>query len=112
MLQVVGPACVFSQDKNTGSIAVQSDRTGPPFQAAFDELNEISARQLALKYASEQGVAGARQNGNVVGPYPVNGEGLPLDLVRDEQGRPLPQTHPRMQPVVYRIEVPVVSPIR
>jgi hypothetical protein len=111
-LNVVEPRCDFTPGMERGNVVVESDVEGPYFQNAFDELNDPSARTLAQQYAAQRGCAPAWLNGNIVGPYPVNREGLPLDEVKGPNGQALPQTHPRMQPHRYQITVPVCQPIR
>lgn len=108
---VVESACEFSPDISRGVVVVESDAEQGEFSRAFDELNSLDARNMAIGYAAVRGMGSARINGNLIGPYPVNSEGLPLDSVRDEKGQSLPQTHPRMQPARYRLAVPVCRPI-
>ena len=111
-LLVVEGASQFTPDRARGVVVVESDCEGPPFTEAFHELDSQESRQVAQGYAAQMGVAPAFINGNVIGPYPVNSEGLSLEHVRDDQGRPLPQNHPRMQPKRYRVDVPVTRPLR
>jgi len=108
---IVEGACEFSPDMSRGVVVVESDAGQGEFSKAFDELNALDARNFAIGYASMRGMGAVRINGNVIGPYPVNGEGLPLDMVKDDKGFALPQTHPRMQPARYRLSVPVCRPI-
>src|SRR4051812_18420089 len=107
MLRVVEDACNFTPDKSRGLVVVESDESGPPFHAAFHELDSQDTRTLAKSYAGERGMGTAWINGNVIGPYPVNFGGLSLEHARGPQGQPLPQTHPRMQPRAYRVDVPL-----
>jgi hypothetical protein len=114
MLRVVEDACNFTPDKSRGLVVVESDESGPPFHAAFHELDSQDTRNLAQSYAGEKGMGTAWINGNVIGPYPVNFGGR---VVRGEPPRapqppPLPQTHPRMQPRAYRVDVPLARPLR
>jgi hypothetical protein len=112
MIKVVEQACVFQPDMSKGTVVLESDVEGPNFSQAFDELNGMDARSIAQAFAASKGCAPAYLNGNVVGPYPINSQGFPLDMVRSENGQPLPQTHPLMQPARYRLEVPVSRPLR
>lgn len=107
MLTIVPGACAFAPDMSRGTVVVESDLAAPDFPRAFDELNDPSCRAMALQYATRQGMDGARLNGTPIGPYPVNSEGLSLELVRDERGQSLPQTDPEMQPARYRVDVAV-----
>ncbi len=111
-LRIVNDACQILPDRSRGIIVLESDRGPGEFDQAFAELQDASARTAAQGHAALLGIAPAYLNGNVQGPYPVNAEGLGLENVRDKDGQPLPQTHPRMQPARYRIEVPVCRPIR
>lgn len=112
MLQVVEDASTFTPDRSRGVVVVESDVDGPPFNDAFYELDSQDARHLAQGYAAQMGIAPAYLNGNVLGPYPVNAEGLSLEHVRGPQGQPLPAQHPRMQVKRYRVDVPVSRPLR
>jgi hypothetical protein len=109
MLLVVESACQFAPDRSKGVVVIESDCSGPPFTAAFTELDSAEARRLAIVYAQSAGVVPPRINGNVIGPYPVNSEGMSFENIHDEQGQPLPAGHPRMQPKRYRIDVPVCA---
>ncbi len=111
-LQIVEKACTVTPDRGRGVIVVESTCQGPPFAESFHELDGQDARALAQGYAAQLGIAPAFINGNVEGPYPVNGEGLSLEHVVDKDGRALPPQHPRMQPKAYRISVPVCRPLR
>ena len=111
-LLIVEKACSVTPDRSRGVIVVESDNVGPPFTEAFHELDGQDARSLAQGYAAQLGVAPAFINGNVIGPYPVNKEGMSLEHVRDGDGHPLPANHERMQPARYRIDVPVNRPLR
>lgn len=111
-LRIVQEACQANPDRSKGVIVVESDESGPPFNKAFDELQDLEARQFAQAFASTVGIAPAHINGNTIGPYPVNKDGVPLDMV-DQPGKPpLPPQHPAKQPDKYRIDVPVVRPFR
>lgn len=110
-LQVVEAACEFSPGLDRAEIVIESTYGQGEFPKAFDELNSVDARNLALSYGASRGMGSTRINGNTVGPYPVNGDGVPLDEVRDGEGKALPQTHPKMQPGRYRLTVPVTRPI-
>ncbi len=46
-------------------------------------------------------------NDNVIGPYAINEDGVSIDLVKGADGKPLPQSHPKMQPAFYQITVKV-----
>lgn len=107
MVTVVPDACQFDPDHVRGTVVLESDLPGPPFNAAIDELTTMAARTAALQYAQSKGVVPACQNGNVIQPYAVNVDGVLLDEVRDPQGKPYPANHPKVQPAKYRAEVPV-----
>lgn len=111
MLHIVEAACEFSEDKSRGTVVIESDQTGPPFDAAFAELTGQGAVQMAQAYAATLGCAPARLNGNRTSPYPINHRGLPLEQVRGDKGQSLAQTHPDMQPARYRVDVPVARPV-
>lgn len=106
-LQIVEAACRFEPDMSRGLVVIESDQGSGHFQQAFFELESQDARHLALGYAARAGMGDTRINGNLSGIYPINSEGLSLELVRDEKQQPLPQTHARMQPHRYRVDVPV-----
>lgn len=112
MIHVVEAACQFTQDRSRGTVVLESDVTGPDFSEAFRELGSTDARGVAQTYASAQGCAPAYINGNVIGPYPINAKGFPLDQVTGPGGQPLPVSHPDLQPARYRLEVPVSRPLR
>lgn len=112
MLQVIPEASLFHPDGSRGTVVIESDQGGPPFTDAFQELESQGAVQLAQQYATSQGCAPAYLNGNKIGPYPVNNDGLSLEQVRGPKGEALPQQHPKMQPFRYRVDVPVSRPLR
>lgn len=99
----------LEEDRSRGVVVIESDQglQGGNFAAAWHELESQEARHRALGFAASNGVGDARINGSPTAPYPVNGEGVPLDFVRDEHGQPLPLVHPRMQVKRYRVNVPV-----
>lgn len=104
---VVMDACTFSDDFSSGTVVIESNETRD-FAKAFAELSEgAAARNMASRYATTKGMSSVRLNGNTVGPYPVNAEGVSLEELRDEGHKPIPQSDPRMKPVRYRIDVPV-----
>lgn len=105
-LFVVVEQCKFAADRSAATITVEARRRDN-FSLAIEDLQGTPARHLAISFAAQQGVPDPRQNGNVVGPYPVNSEGTPLENVVDQAGQPLPQQDPRMQPAAYRVDVPV-----
>lgn len=105
-LHVVEKACKFAPDMSTGTIVIESSND-EQFNLAIEELQSAAARNLAAGYASSKGMGDARINGNVVGPYPINAKGVPLDQVKDEAGNTLPPQHPEMQPAAYRADIPV-----
>lgn len=105
MLHVIGSA--FAPSRATGSVTVRSD--DPNFPRAFEELKSTDAKNAGLAYAATQGVANPRINGNIVGPYPVNADGVSLDEVKVPPGTP--PDDPRLQPWRYQIDVPVAAPI-
>lgn len=111
-LSIVESVSKFAQDKSHATVVVESD-LGPPFSRAFAELDGFDAVSLAQDFAARNGCAPAYVNGNKDGPYPVNSDGVPLDEVhRDENGNPLSDLHPKMQPVRYRLTIPIARPFR
>lgn len=109
---IVGPnagpdSTTFLPDLHQGTVIVESNAPGPPFQKAWDELQSTQARTYALQYASQVGCSPALQNGNIVGPYPVNRAGVPLDQVMGQNNEPLPADHPDMQVGRYRVAIKV-----
>jgi len=111
-LTIVTERSKFEPDMSRGTVVVESDSGGPPFNEAFAELDGVAATNLACQFAASLGCAPAYLNGNKLGPYAVNEAGVPLDEVRGPGGRPLPQTDPLMQPARYRVDVPVTRPMR
>lgn len=105
-LHVIAAASKFTDDNGQGVVVVECDRASH-FNLAIEELQGTPARNLAIKFAAERGLGDPRINGNIGYPYAINSEGLSLELVKDGEGNPLPQTHPRMQPARYRVDVPV-----
>ncbi len=112
MLSIVTSKCQFGNTLENGTVVVESDKSGPPFHDAFEELKDRRAVDLATKYADSQGISPAWLNGSVGSPYPVNKHGVPLEEVRGPNGKPLPQTHEDMQPALYRVDIKVQRPIR
>lgn len=112
MLQVIVEASKIAPDGSRGTVVVESDQEGPPFTAAFHELEGADVVALAQQYAATKGCTPAYLNGNKGSIYPVNAEGQSLEHVRDGNGHALPQQHPRMQPKRYRVDIPVSRPIR
>ena len=106
MLQVVEAACEFAPDMGRGIVVIESDQT-TNFGLAIEELASADARNAALGFAASKGMGDPRINGNPSGVYPINSQGLSLENVRGDDGKPLPQTHPRMQPARYRVDIPV-----
>jgi hypothetical protein len=113
VLNIVVNACNFQPDRSRGVVVIESDLgpKGGNFQEAFSELESQATVQMAQGYAAQCGCAPAMLNGNKQGPYPVNSEGLSLEHVKDDRGNNLPPQHPRMQPVRYRVDVPVCRPL-
>ena len=112
MLSVVKSASQMRPDGSGGLIVIESDRIGPPFNGAFDELKSREATNLAQDYAARKGCALAAVNGNIIGPYPVNSDGISLEQIKEANGDPVPMSDPRMQAHRYRVDVPVVRPMR
>lgn len=114
-LQVVTKDCTATPDRSKAQIVIQSTLgiTDGNFQAAFDELNDPQTRAVAQQYAASIGMGTPRINGNVIGPYAVNADGVPLDEVKrtDENGVALPASMPQFQPAHYRVTVPLCQPI-
>ena len=111
-MRVIDEASQFSPDGSRGMVVIESDEGGPPFTAAFTELEGMTAVAMAQQYATGRGCSPACLNGNKIGPYPVNAEGVNLELVRGDKGEALPQQHPRMQVARYRLDVPVARSFR
>ena len=112
MLRIVPEACQLQPDRSRGVIVIESDKPGPPFHDAFYELESSDAANLALTFATQNGIASACLNGNRIGPYPVNSQGASLELVRGSKGEMLSPDHELMQPAHYRVEYPVARPLR
>lgn len=113
MLRIVEEASHFQPDGSRGVVVVESDAaTAAPFHASFDELTSPDAIAKAQAYAIAQGCSPAMLNGNKSSPYPVNADGKSLEQVTDEKGNSLPQTHPKMQPARYRIDIPLARGMR
>lgn len=112
MLHVVVAASRMMEDRSKCIVTVESDIDGPSFGDAFAELESMQAVQLAQRFAAEHGCSPPCLNGNKIGPYPVNSDNVPLDMVKGETGAPLPPQHPKMQPKRYRIEVPIARSMR
>lgn len=110
-LSVVPDACVVAPDGAKATVVVESDND-VNFPAAIEELSSVQGRDAALWYGrTKLGIAPAHMNGNTIGPYAVNQDGVPLEQVRGERGEALPANHPKMQPAKYRIDVPIVRPL-
>ena len=107
MLQVVKPACQFTQDLGEAVIVIESDITEPNYGLAIEELSGAGAKQLAVAYATQNGCSPCACKPHGAGAYPINSEGMPLEQVHDEQNQPLPPQHPRMQVARYRVDVPI-----
>lgn len=105
MLAVVADACQFNEDRSSGIVVLESDLR--EFNMAIDELLSSAARQKAIGHAASCGVPDPRINGMSSSAYPINSEGYSLDQVRDKKGNPLPPAHPLLQPVRYRVDIPV-----
>ncbi len=102
---VLEDECQFAADNSKATIFLENQNLD--FPRAIEELGSVDSRNLAIGYASKCGVGDARQNGNIIGPYAVNEDGVPLDEVADQRGKPYPPQHPKMQPRKYRVEVPI-----
>lgn len=99
----------FEDDLSRGIVVLEStcEKTRGNFSAAFAELDSQDARAKALGHAAQSGVGDPRVNGSPTAPYPVNKEGVPLELVKDKDGNTPPLTDPRMAVHRYRVDVPV-----
>ena len=102
-LFVVESASTFSADRSKAHVCVQSQMRDWP--RAIEGLSGNEARTLALAFASARGLAPASLNGMNIGPYPVNSQGTPLELVAEKVGHPLDPRDPLMQIGAYRVEV-------
>jgi len=105
-LQVVEAATQFTPDLSEGVVVIESDEVHD-FSLAIEELQGSGAKQLAVAYASQKGLAPAACKPHGPGAYPINAKGMSLEQVTGEDGKPLPQQHPEMQPARYRTDVPV-----
>lgn len=115
-LRVVSEASRATGDRQKAQIVVEStiEQKDGTFNAAWDELNSPEARAVAQQFGATLGMGTPHINGNVIGPYPVNSDGVPLDDVKreDEHGQPLPPHSPQFQPHRYRVTVPLCVPLR
>lgn len=99
MLQVVEPFVKDGEQQGTvisgqsGSVCLECR----DLATAHGQLKGISAKQLAIKTASERGMAGAAINDLTSAPYPVDAEG---NTVVDSQ---------RQTIVAYRIDIRVAG---
>lgn len=100
-LVVLPEHCKFSADRRSAVITVTSEN--PIFPDAITELSSVQARNLAMAYAASQGVGNVCMNDNIIGPYPVNGDGVSLEQLN------LPPTHPDMRVGSYRVDVKVCT---
>ena len=106
-LQVVEQASKVDESGSDAVVVVESDEV-TNFGLAIEELQSSTAKHMACQWASQKGLAPAACKPHGAGAYPINGEGLSLEYVLDEETKePLPPQHPRMQPARYRIDVPV-----
>ena len=105
-LQVVEQATKFTSDRSHGTVVIESDIT-QQFPMAIEELGSVDARNLAIGFAAAHGVPDPRINGQTPGAYPINMDGLSLEMVKGEDGKPLPPQSPKMQPARYRIDIPI-----
>ena len=100
----------FHPDMSRGSVVLESNlKEGGSFGMAIDELNGQEARVYAIGIASQLGMADARLNGMSDGVYPVNKDGIPLDMVQDGDGKALPPNHPKMLVAAYRKRILVTK---
>lgn len=105
-MHVVESACSWSADLAGGRVVIESDN--PDFPRAIQELSGMGPRHMAVAFAVRKGMPKPQINGNMIGPYAVNEDFVPLDLVSDHDSHePLPPQHRRMQPAFFRVEVPV-----
>ena len=108
-LFVVEDKSSLSADRSHATVFIQSRVNRAPFGLAIEELGSTAARRLAQSFAAARGVATPSINGNNVGPYPVNDDGIPLDQIADATGKPLDPQHAKMQPAAYRVEIPIAA---
>jgi len=104
-MSVVADACTFAPNRATAEIVIESSNEN--FANAIEELRSVACKNLAIAYATTQGMGDPRINGNVMSAYPVNEEGIALEDLRGGDDKPLHPTDPRMQPAKYRTSVPV-----
>ena len=101
MFKIIENATSYTPDMSRGTVVVESDHGMGKFPEAMEELSGNEAKHFALASVAHMGLT--HINGNVIGPYPVNAQGIVLDMNNTE----LPPTHPDRQPSRYRIDVPV-----
>lgn len=105
-MHVVPEDCEWAADRSAATIVVES--SNEDFPRAIEELASVDARNLALAYAAENGVASPSIGGIVGHAFPVNYDGKPLQEVQEaNKSNPLPANHPDMQPARYRTEIRV-----
>lgn len=105
-MQVVEKLTTFAPDMSAGKIVIQSNEDDN-FVQAIEELGSAEARHMAIAFAASKGCPDPRINGSLEGPYAVNEDGQAMDEIHDSEGNSLPPQHPKMQPVAYRVAVPV-----
>jgi len=105
-LHIVEQGSRFAPDNGSGIVMLESDITDH-FPNAIEELQSTEAKNLAVQFASQRGVADPRLNGMSPGVYPINAEGVSLDQVAGEDGQALHPAHPRMQVARYRADISI-----
>jgi hypothetical protein len=104
---VVENVSKFTTDLSSGSIVVESN--APDAYTALEDIYSIKARNLAIAYAAQKGVADPRINGNLHTQMALNSKGEYLENVKDKEGNPLPPSHPDMQPTSYQVTIPITK---
>lgn len=107
-LHVVEAACKFTPDNKSGTVVIESDRDSE-FNLAIEELQSAAAKNLAVGYASKQGMGDTRYSNHSIIAYAINSKGVPLEDVRDDDGQIPPPQHPDRQPAAYRVDISVVQ---
>jgi hypothetical protein len=90
-------------------VLIESDLES--FTAQIDELGAADARNFVLQSVVKAGIQGTPGISRMVeGAHPVNSKDETIDGdLKDNNGDPLPATHPRMQPAKYRARYEVTA---
>lgn len=100
----------LSNDGTRAVVTVRSDK--PVLADQIEELQSASARETALKAAAVKGIKGSPGiSGWPQHVHPRNKDGKSLDDVKGEDGKPLPLTHPDMQPAYYQATFEITAKV-